>query len=184
MEHWISSNIGDPLSVSLAFSISLCVLVVLGFALYDRRQSIKKYFEHRREVRVQRGLLMGKKKKTERQAFVKGLLADVITNGIEEAWFAGKITREEANALYRMIGKTHGIPDLIPVMSSEQVKSAIKGRRARGVNTPAQEQPNWGDPPAVVADPSYPSDNKAANVINAKKRFGAKALALLDKKTA
>jgi len=184
MEYWISSNIGDPLTVSLTLSIALCVAVVLGFAVYDRRASVKKYLEHRREVRIQRGLLMGKKKKAERQAFVKGLLADTITNGLEEAWFAGKITREEADACYRMIGKTHHIPDLLPVMSPEQVKSAIKGRRARGVNTPAQEQPAWGEPPAVVADTSYPSNNKAGNVINAKKRFGAKALALLEKKTA
>jgi hypothetical protein len=177
MEHWISSNLGDPILVGWVATIAICIATVIGAAIYDRRASIKKYLEHRRDVRIQRGLLMGKKKRSERQAFVKGVLADAITNGIEEAWFAGKITREEANDCYRMIGKTHHIPDLIPVMTAAQAKSAIKGRRSRGVNTPAQERPSWGESPATKIDDKAPAPGP--NVIDASKAFGAKALARL-----
>lgn len=123
---------------------------------------------------------MGRKKSADRKAYVKGLFGDVITHGLEEAWFAGKITREEVNALYRAIGKTHNIPDLLPVMDPAQVKASIKGRRARGVNTPNQEHPAWGDPPAAPTPPAPASDN----VIQAARRFGAKAIAKLKRPAA
>ena len=182
MEHWISSNIGDPMTVVLAAVITIAVGTVLGFSVYDRRQSIKKYLEHRRDVRIQRGLLMGKKKKAERQSYVRNWLATGLTNLVEEGWFKGEISREEGNEIYRMIGKTHHIPELLPVMSPEQVKSAIKGRRSRGINTPAQEQPAWGESPAAkVGKDGEQDDTRRANVINATKRFGEKALARLKK---
>ena len=126
---------------------------------------------------------MGRKKKAERQAYVKQMLADIVTHGFEEAWFAGKVTRDEANNIYRALAKTHGIPDLLPHLTPEQLKSAIKGRRARGSGSPAQEHPAWGDdPPATPVAPTAAATN--GNVINAAKRFGAKALAKLQKKTA
>lgn len=118
---------------------------------------------------------MGRKQKADRQAYVKGLLGDVITNGLEEAWFAGKISEEERNACYRMIGKTHGIPDLLPHMTPAALKSLIKGRRSRGIASPAQENPAWGDNPSKKDDPP----SKTATVINATKRFGEKALSRL-----
>lgn len=177
---WVSDNAG------LVFSGSLLVLAVgsvLGVAAYDRRASIKAYWEHRRSIRIQRGLLMGKRKKTERQAYLKQMLADVLTHGFEEAWFAGKVTVEEKNAIYRAIGKTHNIPDLIPVMTNAQLKSAIKGRRAHGGGVtagPAQDKPAWGernDPPVPPVETKPASDN----VVQAAKRFGAKALGKLKR---
>lgn len=172
---WTSEN---AMAIGLSTIIALCLGAVAFAVVWDRRASIRKYLEHRREVRIQRGLLMGKKKKAERQSFLKQLLADVVTDGFEEAWLRGKVTREEANNIYRAIGKTHGIPDLLPHMTPAQLKSAIKGRRARGLPSPAQEKPAWGeDPPAADDQPQ----SAAANVINATKRFGEKALGRLKK---
>lgn len=177
---WVLDNAG---TVFLSALIVLCIVSVIGAAAYDRRASIKAYWEHRRSIRIQRGLVMGRKKKAERQAYVKQLLADVVTHGFEEAWFAGKVTRDEANNIYRALAKTHGIPDLLPHLTPEALKSAIKGRRSRGEPGPAQEHPAWGDPPATPAAKTATTTD--GNVINAAKRFGAKALAKLNvKKTA
>ena len=173
---WVSDNAG---LVFLSTIIVLCVGSVLGVAAYDRRASIKAYWEHRRSIRIQRGLVMGRKNKAKREAYLKGLWGDAITEFGEEAFFAGKMTREEVNAFYRAIGKTHNMPDLLPYLSPEQVKSAIKGRRARGIPSPAQEHPAWGHPPTASATPA--ATPASANVINAAKRFGAKALAKLKK---
>jgi hypothetical protein len=173
---WVSDN---ALTVSLSSLLVLCVLSVIGVAAYDRRASIKAYWEHRRTIRIQRGLVMGRKNKAKRDAYLKGLWGEAITEYGEEAFFSGKMTREEVNAFYRAIGKTHNMPDLLPYLSPEQVKSAIKGRRAHGIPSPAQEHPAWGDPPAApVAKAAATTDG---NVINAAKRFGAKALAKLKK---
>jgi hypothetical protein len=158
--------------------IALCIVLVLGVAAYDRRASIKAYWEHRRTIRIQRGLVMGRKNKAKREAYLKGLWGEAITEFGEEAFFAGKMTREEVNSFYRAIGKTHGMPDLLPYLTPEQVKSAIKGRRARGIPSPAQEKPAWGDDPPAATASTTPADG---NVINAAKRFGAKALAKLKK---
>lgn len=138
----------------------------------ERRASFAAYFEHRRSIRIQRGLLMGKKKKSQRDAYIKGRWCDGITEFGEREFFEGRQTREEVNAVYRMFGKTHGMVDLIPVLTPAQAKSAIKGRRSRGTPVIGQDNPSWGDPPKVTADPSY-------NVIDAKKAFGAKALKIL-----
>lgn len=178
MEHWMRVMVDNPGGTALIALTALGCLAALGFFVYDRRASVKAYLEHRRTIRIQRGLAMGKKKKLERQASIKQKLADFVTNGFEEAWFKGEVTREEADAVYRMIGKTHGIPDLLPHLTAAQVKKAIKTRRAHGINTPAQEQPAWGDPPSPTND----KKSGVSNVVDAAKRFGAKALAL--KKTA
>ena len=178
LAEWVLDN---ALTVFLSTLLVLCVLTVVGAAAYDRRASIKAYWEHRRSIRIQRGLVMGRKKQVERRAYIKQMLGDIITHGFEEAWFAGKVTREEANAVYRAIGKTHGIPDLLPHLTPEQLKSAIKGRKARGggVTTgPAQEHPAWGETPKPPATAPVTTDG---NVVNAAKRFGAKALARLQK---
>lgn len=184
---WVSENAGLVFALSV---LTLCVGSVAGYWVYDRRASVKAYWEHRRTIRIQRGLLMGKKKQVERRAYLKQLLGDVITHGLEEAWFAGKLTAEEKNSLYRAIGKTHGIHDLIPVMTPEQLKSAIKGRRARGDGIsagPIQEHPADGGRPATAsasaptatAPPPVPASG--GNVIQAAKKFGAKALSKLQK---
>lgn len=122
---------------------------------------------------------MGRKKKSERQAYLKGRWCDGITEFGEKEWHEGRMSRDEVNSGYRMFGKTHNMPDLLPHMTPEMLKSAIKGRRARGSGTsagPAQEKPAWGEsspsPPAVASD---------GNVIQATKRFGQKALAKLKK---
>lgn len=160
-------------AISLTSVVAFCILAVGAGLAWDRRASIKAYMEHRRQIRIQRGLAMGKKKKAERQAFVKQSLAEIVTDGFEELWFKGRITREEVNAVYRMLAKTHHIPDLLPHLTPEQVKKAIKLRRSHGVNTPAQEKPAWGDSPAVPID----KNSGGSNVIDMKK-FGAKALAM------
>lgn len=174
MEHWINVMVDNPGVTALTAITTLGVLAAIGFFIYDRRASVKAYLEHRRSIRIQRGLAMGKKKKAERQAFVKQSVADILTDGFEELWLAGKVTREEVNSVYRMIAKTHHIPDLLPVLTPEQVKKAIKIRRAHGVNTPGQEKPAWGDPPSTTND----EKSGVSNVVDAAKRFGAKALAL------
>lgn len=174
MEQYISWLSDNAMAVGLSTIIFLCVAAVLGAVIYDRRDSIQKYRLHRREVRIQRGLLMGKKKKAERQAFLKQRLGDIITDGFEEAWLRGEVTREEVNAIYRAIGKTHNIPDLLPHLTPAQVKSAIKGRRSRGEPGPAQEKPAWGDPPSASTGDQL--QTAATNVINATKKFGEKAL--------
>jgi hypothetical protein len=169
---WVASNY---MTILLVGALVLLVLAVVGVAIYDRRASIKAYLAHRRELRIRRGIAMGRKDKANRQAYVKGLLADAITNGLEEAWFAGKITEEERNDCYRMIGKTHHIPDLLPSLSNATLKAMIKGRRALGNSggspAPKQDAPAWGDAPPVPV--------RNDNVIDAKKVFGAKALELL-----
>lgn len=174
---WVLDNAGMVLVSTL---LVLCVVSVLCAAAYDRRASIKAYWEHRRSIRIQRGLVMGRKKQLERRAYIKQMLGDIITHGFEEAWFAGKVTREEANAVYRAIGKTHGIPDLLPHLTPAQLKAAIKGRKTRGDGVtagPVQEHPSWGDTPKPTAAPV----SSEGNVVQAAKRFGAKALTKLKK---
>lgn len=171
---WVSDNAG------LIFSASILVLAVgsvLCVAAYDRRASIRAYFEHRRTIRIQRGLVMGRKKNADRKAYLKGRWSDGLTDFGEKEWMEGRQTREEVNSAYRMFGKTHNMPDLLPHLTAEQLKSAIKGRRSRGAPGPAQEKPAWGDPPAPVTAAAPAGDN----VIHAAKKFGAKALAKLQK---
>lgn len=180
---WVSDNAA---TVALVSALMLCIGAVVGVAAYDRRASIKAYWDHRRAIRIQRGLLMGKKKQVERKAYLKQLLGDVITHGLEEAWFAGKVTVEEKNSMYRAIGKTHGIPDLIPVMTQAQLKSATKARRARGDGVtagPAQEKPAWGESDTSQADLLAKKVPASDNVIQAAKKFGAKALSKLKSAT-
>lgn len=158
--------------------ILLCCSLIFGGLYWDRRASFHKYLEHRREIRVQRGIQMGVKKKAAREAYLKQLVADGITDRLEEAWLAGKATREEVNAIYRAIGKTHNIPDLVPHMDPATLKSMIKGRRSRGAPAAGQEHPNMGPPPTPEPDPTY-KPNTVSNVVNATKRFGEKALSRL-----
>ena len=163
--------------LTLAGMMSLCCVILGAAFFYDRRASILKYLEHRRDVRIQRGILMGKKKKSERQAYLNGLVADALTNTLEEAWFSGKVTRDEANGVYRAIGKTHHIPDLLPHLDAASVKAAIRARRSNGIPGPKQDNPAWGSS-TTSTDDKPPT---GANVINAKKRFGAKAFERLEK---
>ncbi len=185
MTKYLMDFVFDNYLSILAGSIIVVLLgTVAAVALYDRRASIKKYFEHRRELRIQRGMTMGRKAKADRQAYVKGLLADVITNGLENAWFEGKINQEERDACYRMIGKTHGIPDLLPHMSQAALKSVMKKRKSLGLGPtagPVQEQPAWGDPPPVPKKSDDQPPSVATNVVQAAKRFGDKALKRLPK---
>lgn len=182
---WVSDNAG---LVFMGALLALCIGSVTGAVVWDRRASIKAYLEHRQAIRVQRGLVMGRKKQTERKAYLKGRWCDGITDFGETEFLEGRQTREEVNQFYRAIGKTHNMPDLLPYLSAEQVKSAIKGRRARGGGVtagPAQEHPADGGRPAT-ASASAPAATSAptpdeVNVIQAAKRFGAKALAKLQK---
>lgn len=174
---WMSDNAGLVFTVTI---LVLCFGTVLGVAAYDRRASIKAYWAHRRSIRVQRGLVMGRKKNSERQAYIKGRWCDGITDFGEKEFLEGRQTREEVNAFYRAIGKTHKMPDLLPYLSADQVKAAIKGRRSRGTNTVAQETPAWGPAPGDPAG-EKPTEVKDGNVIEAAKRFGAKALAKIKK---
>lgn len=175
--YWVTEN---AQTVTLSALLALCLATIVGALLWDRRASIKKYLEHRRELRIQRGVAMGRKQKADEEIYAKRLLADIITNGLEEAWFAGKITREKVDSLYRMIGKTHGIPDLMPRMTNAQLKAIVKGRRSRGEPAPAQEHPAWGEP--QPAPPKVDGQKPTVtNVISATKRFGDKALKRLQK---
>lgn len=183
---WVSDNAG---LVFASTTLVLCGVLIGGVMAWDRRASFKAYWEHRRTIRIQRGLVMGRKKNADRKAYIKGLFADVITHGLEEAWFAGKVTRDEVNALYRAIGKTHNIPDLIPLLTPAALKSAIKGRKENGGGVtagPAQEHPADGGRPATASASAPAATTTAAvedktNVIQAAKKFGAKALAKLQK---
>lgn len=184
---WVSLNAGVVFASTL---LVLCAVSIIGVAAYDRRASIKAYWEHRRTIRIQRGLVMGRKKNADRKAYLKGRWVDIITNGGEAEWHEGRMTREEVNDGYRMFGKTHGMPDLIPVLTPEALKSAIKGRRARGGGVtagPAQEHPTDGGRPAT-ASAAAPAATKTGavvddqtNVVQIAKKFGAKALAKLKK---
>lgn len=170
---------GLHLPLTFIAMLSLCGIVVLAGVIYDRRASIRKYLEHRREVRIQRGLLMGKKAKAARDKYVKSRFGDAITEFGENEFLEGRLTREEVNAFYRAIGKTHHIPDLIPVLTPEQAKKAIKHRRSQGLPVLGQDKPAWGDPPASAMNDQ--SGDSRTNVINATKRFGEKALSRLKK---
>lgn len=166
----------NALTVAATSVLLGLALLVIGAALWDRRASIKKYPEHRRELRIQRGITMGRKEKAARAEYVKRLMADGITDTLEEAFFKGNITEEERNACYRMIGKTHHIPDLMPHLSPAAVKALIKGRRSNGTGVsagPVQPDPAWGDKPMKPKK----TDDKT-NVVDTKKRFGEKALRL------
>lgn len=183
---WVSDNAGVVFACTV---IVLCIVSVLVVAAFDRRASIKAYWEHRRNIRIQRGLVMGRKKNADRKAYVKGRWADIITEGGEKAFFEGSLTRDEVNDGYRMFGKTHNMPDLIAVMTPPQLKSAIKGRRARGGGVtagPAQEHPADGGRPSTASASAPAATTTAAvedktNVIQAAKAFGAKARAKLLK---
>lgn len=180
MQQAIVNFVFDRTGDLIAGGIILVLLVlVAGVFIYDRRASIREYNEHRREIRIQRGIEMGRKQKAAREAYVLSLLADVVTDGLEEAWFAGKITDDERNWAYRKVG-TRGVHDCIPKRTQAQVKAIVKGRRYHGTPSPAQEHPSWGAPPPT---PPKPGDkpSQATNVINAKKKFGAKALDRLKK---
>lgn len=168
---WVSVNAG---LVSLSAILVLCFIMIFGAVVYDRRASIKAYLAHRQSIRVQRGLVMGRKKQNDRKAYLKGRWSDGLTEFGEKEWLEGRMTREEVNAGYRMFGKTHNMPDLLPHMTPAQVKSAIKGRKARGVNTPAQEHPSWGASPAAPAKAAAPAASDTTNVVQAAKRFGQK----------
>ena len=168
---------GQSTETYVLSAIILSLAVVAVAVVFDRRASIKKYIEHRKEVRIQRGLLMGRKAKAARLKYIKDRFGEAITEFGENEFLAGRMTREEVNAFYRAIGKTHHIPDLIPVLTPAQAKSAIKYRRSQGYPVLGQEKPAWGDPPAVNGQP----EETQTNVINATKRFGDKALSLLKK---
>jgi len=73
----VSDNAGLVFTVTI---LVLCIGTVLGVAAYDRRASIKAYWAHRQAIRIQRGLVMGRKKNSERQAYIKGRWCDGITD--------------------------------------------------------------------------------------------------------
>lgn len=122
---------------------------------------------------------MGKKAKASREKYIKGRFGEAITEFGETEFLEGRMTREEVNAFYRAIGKTHYIPDLVPVLTPAQAKAAIKKRRNIGFPQIGQENPAWGDPPSSAM--TMTQIEKSENVINATKRFGDKALSLLKK---
>jgi hypothetical protein len=71
-----------------------------------------------------------------RKKIINALLADIITDGIEDAVDTGKITEEESISLYRRVGHQTGLTDLIPKKLNEPLtpvqqdtlKDNIKGR--------------------------------------------------------
>ena len=86
---WVSDNSGLVFASTL---LVLCVVLVLGVAAYDRRASIKAYWEHRRSIRIQRGLVMGRKNKAEREAYLKQVFG-----GYRHYWLRGSLVCREGD---------------------------------------------------------------------------------------
>lgn len=71
----------------------------------------------------------------EREKYVKSLLGDIITDGLEDAEFQGKLTRDEVNTWYRRLGNLVDLRDLLP-KSQETIKEGLKKRVGNGLHKP------------------------------------------------
>lgn len=72
-----------------------------------------------------------------REKELKVLIADVVTEGLEDAEFQGKISREEKTFWYKRLGNVLSIKDLLPE-NTRLLKEEIKGRLATNYKTSAK----------------------------------------------
>lgn len=71
----------------------------------------------------------------EREQYVKSLVADKITDGVEELAYAGKLTPAEVREIYYRLGNFFKNPDLLP-KGQQFLKEYIRQRRLETDNTP------------------------------------------------
>lgn len=64
-----------------------------------------------------------------RQKYVMSLLADVITEGLEDHLLHGKIRRSEVNSLYELVGAKCGVADLLRKSSKPSRPEALKAQQ-------------------------------------------------------
>jgi hypothetical protein len=64
-----------------------------------------------------------------RQQYVMRLLADVITDGLEDKLLHGKIRRSEVNSLYELVGAKCGVADLLRKSSKPDRPEARKAQQ-------------------------------------------------------
>lgn len=64
-----------------------------------------------------------------RQQYVMSLLADVITDGLEDRLMHGKIRRSEVNSLYELVGAKCGVADLLRKSSKPDRPEARKAQQ-------------------------------------------------------
>lgn len=94
----------------------------------------------RKELRLRRK--RGKAMEDARRAYLYQLVADKITDGLDNAYLADLISREERYELYCWIGKELGIKDLYPrSLLKELVKKEIK-QRLNGMTYDLKLRPN------------------------------------------
>jgi hypothetical protein len=136
---WYSSNqqIAD-------ITIVLAVVGILSAGyMWDVRR-------RRRLFNIRRG---GQMTRAERQYYKKLLVSTILTDGLEDAEFHGKISRLEVQELYKKIGKFLMLGELIPQVNKGH-PSALRAMLTAKKAASTYHKPNLpGDkPPPVVAN--------------------------------
>lgn len=92
-----------PLQAEIAVIVTIMLIIAVGYSMDQRRRG-KKFYQAR-------GKNMTRK---ERQLYLQLFVGDLITNALEEAEYAGKLTRSEVSHLYRKLARILAIRDLLP----------------------------------------------------------------------
>jgi hypothetical protein len=111
---YVSSFVTDqfynnPTGFSFAAGLIAAAFIIYGikgFAVLEERFKARKI----KDNRIERGRLMTT---PERENHLKILMADAVTDSLEELEYQGKITRDEKTLWYRRFGNLLNLPDLL-----------------------------------------------------------------------
>ena len=112
----LNKMLDQHIEVSITMLVIMGILVLLPYVVLIRDK------QHMDMLKA-KGKSMTR---AQREEYVKRILADLITNAVEEGVYTGKITRDEAQDSYRKIGISCKLKDLIPRESPR--KQAISQR--------------------------------------------------------
>lgn len=84
----------------------LTTLAIFGFVTFALSYAVNT--QTRKERAVSKGLYKA------RREFLQSILADGVTNVFDEAYAKGRVSREERDAMFKMVGSNCGCRDLFP----------------------------------------------------------------------
>lgn len=115
----------------------------LVYAWERFKHSLKSTQQLRLEA-IERGKAMSDQ---DRVLHLKKIMADAITNGLEDGIHAGNVTREEAEAMYADLANRLNLPDLLP---KKIVADAPPAEKQEPVIVPAQPKKEEPQPAKAV----------------------------------
>lgn len=127
----------DPYSSTMMLqgALKLVAMAILVYGMLYLPKKLKAWWSKRQRMRkaaLERRKLEREKERmgSKRERYVHQTVADIICEGLEEAWLSNRLSMEEKNRYYRRFAHAMKMNDLLPRKWTEALKERIKLRLA------------------------------------------------------